>query len=143
MIEIAHRANYNGITLDENSPNKIHFLLSKDVACEIDVWYIDNKWWLGHDSPIYNVDLEFIVNDKLWLHCKNKDALYQMIKYNVSNNFFFHNNDEYVLTSNRFIWTYPGNEDSDKSIIVVLDEGQLESNRTKNWYGICHDWITL
>ena len=52
---------------------------------------------------------------------------------------FFHNVDDYTLTSNGYIWTYPGYEVTDKSIIVNLNEGWQNTNY--NCYGVCVDYI--
>ena len=50
--------------------------LNQGYHCEVDVWYVNDKWFLGHDRPDYEVPYEFLEQYGLWLHAKNLDALY-------------------------------------------------------------------
>ena len=80
MHLISHRGNINGKIPDkENSLRYIEAAINFGYEVEIDIWYLadERKYYLGHDKPEYHVDIWFINNikDKLWLHCKNKDAL--------------------------------------------------------------------
>jgi len=104
MKIISHRGNLNGINKDtENNPHHILEILKKfDV--EIDVWFIDNKWYLGHDKPQYEVDYDFFT-DRMWLHCKNLDACIKLSDTNL--NWFWHENDQMTLTSKGYKWVYP------------------------------------
>ena len=46
MILIAHRGLINGPSKElENSPSSIDLAFSKGYHCEIDVWYIYDKWF--------------------------------------------------------------------------------------------------
>jgi hypothetical protein len=105
MKIISHRGNLNGVNKElENNPNHIVNVLTKfDV--EIDVWFIDNKWFLGHDNPQYEVLFDFFKSN-MWLHCKNLQACEQLLKTNL--NWFWHENDKVTLTSKGYIWVYPG-----------------------------------
>lgn len=104
MKIISHRGNLNGINKDtENNPHHIIEVLKKfDV--EIDVWFIENKWYLGHDEPQYEVDCHFFT-DTMWLHCKNLDACTKLSDTNL--NWFWHENDQMTLTSKGYKWVYP------------------------------------
>ena len=54
MKLIAHRGLTNGPDVNlENRPQQIELALSKDYHCEVDVWFVDNTWFLGHDFPLY------------------------------------------------------------------------------------------
>ena len=49
---ISHRAYTEGEdTTVENHPAAIQALLDSGFHVEIDVWYIDEEYLLGHDSP--------------------------------------------------------------------------------------------
>ena len=79
MILISHRGNINGKNSDrENSIEYIEEALDMGYNVEIDVWVIDNKFYLGHDNPLYEVDFLFLINNKLWCHAKNLEALLKM-----------------------------------------------------------------
>lgn len=136
MKLIAHRGNLNGPKPDfENHPEYIQLALNYDYDVEIDVWYVDD-WYLGHDEPTYLVDYGFIQKDGLWLHAKNLDALYRLNKTNLV--YFWHQNDDFTLTSNGYIWTYPGKELTDNSICVIKEDIVI-SDKT---YGVCSDYIS-
>jgi len=138
MKLIAHRGNINGPFPDkENSPEYIENALGNGFDVEIDVWLMDNIWYLGHDKPQYIIDQTFLLNNRLWCHAKNLDALNNMRKLGVSN-YFWHETDKFTLTSSGYIWTYPGNSVVDNSIIVILDDSVCEN---KSVYAICGDYV--
>src|SRR5574343_960654 len=105
-ILISHRGNINGSNiLKENHPDYINDAIKNGFNVEIDVWIDNNKIILGHDYPQYEINKEFIINDKFWVHAKNIQALSYLKEIT---NCFFHNSDLYTLTSKGWIWTYPG-----------------------------------
>lgn len=119
MILIAHRGLFDGPNKEkENSPEQIELALSKGYDCEIDVWFQNNEWWLGHDGPQYKVDADFISKQGLWIHCKNLDALYELSSSPIQFNYFWHQDDDFTLTSTQYIWTYPGKLLTRNSIAV-------------------------
>ena len=81
MILISHRGNYDGPNIKlENNPAQITKMINDGFDCEIDVWYINSHFLLGHDGPVYAVKERFLENNKLWCHAKNMSALEKMIK---------------------------------------------------------------
>tara|TARA_Y100000310_G_scaffold89153_1_gene86291 strand:- start:1662 stop:2153 length:492 start_codon:yes stop_codon:yes gene_type:complete len=118
MILIAHRGNTNGISNKENDPVYIHDALKQDFDVEIDVWYVDKQFWLGHGRPQYEIDENFLENPRLWCHAKNIEALYKM-NLNSLIHCFWHQKDDVTLTSRGYVWTYPGKELTLKSICVL------------------------
>ena len=78
MKLIAHRGLVNGPDSNlENLPGQILLSLQAGYDCEIDVHLINNELYLGHDAPTYKITVDFLLKnqDKLWIHCKNMDAL--------------------------------------------------------------------
>lgn len=148
MILISHRGNLTGSQPEkENQPDYIQNVIGKtDFHVEVDVWCFVNKLWLGHDRPIYPISLEFFNRNKFrfWIHCKNLSALNYFLSLKVNNsnlyNFFFHKTDNYTLTSNNFIWTYPKNPVVSRSILVV-DGAHHQNIKKFECYGICSDYI--
>jgi len=135
MILISHRGNINGKSNEENHPDHIDIALTQGFDVEIDVWKVNEvEWYLGHDEPQYRIDSDFLQNDKLWCHAKNIDALYGMMESGV--HCFWHQKDDVTLTSNGFLWTYPG-KDLTKSSIAVLPE----SKPNLEVAGICSDFV--
>ena len=137
MIFISHRGNINGINKKfENNPKYIQSAIKKGFNVEIDVWYKD-AFYLGHDSPQFIVTKRFLENKKLWCHAKNLEALEKLQKINTKH--FWHQEDDYTLTNNGFIWTYPGKKLSNNSICVLPE---LKKKKLPKFIsGICSDFI--
>jgi hypothetical protein len=144
MKIIAHRANlYGPNPKTENNPETIIKVLSMGFDCEIDVWYINNNWWLGHDLPEWLIDFNFLLNPGLWVHCKNLEAVNYFSTNNTPIEYFWHQNDDVTLTSSNFLWTFPGKKLYGNRSIAVLPEIVLEDyskDELKKQYGICTDY---
>jgi hypothetical protein len=137
MILISHRGNINGRKPgQENSPSYIEKALLAGYNVEVDVWY-DKTFWLGHDTPLYEVDIDYLKNPKLWCHAKNIEALSLMLNDNV--HCFFHKQDNCTLTSLGIIWTFPNNLLYSNSVCVLPELGYKGNINT--CYGICSDNI--
>jgi hypothetical protein len=142
MILIAHRGLADGPDQTfENHPKKIANSLKEGFHCEIDVRYIDGKWFLGHDGPQYEVPYEFLEQPGLWIHAKNLDALY-VLGASSTINYFWHQEDDYTLTSQTNIWTYPGLPLTKNSIQVQPEITDPEFKSLDfNCLGICSKWV--
>lgn len=69
MIFISHRGDINSINIkDENNHLYIFNALNKNFDVEVDIWFQNNKFYLGHDKPKYRIDLSFIKKGRLWFH---------------------------------------------------------------------------
>tara|TARA_A100000164_G_scaffold343980_1_gene342704 strand:- start:594 stop:1025 length:432 start_codon:yes stop_codon:yes gene_type:complete len=137
MILISHRGNINGI--DKRNENKIDYIknaIHEGFNVEIDIRCFNDKLYLGHDEPDVKIDNEFLINDKLWCHAKDIDALYKLRKLNSIH--FWHQNDDYTLTSNGYFWTFPGKKLNFRSICVLPE---LAKYKNINCSGICSDYI--
>ena len=78
MILISHRGNINGrLESYENEPNYIDKAISEGYEVEVDIWLMNDVWYLGHDKPQYGINFKWIQerNNRLWVHCKNIKAL--------------------------------------------------------------------
>jgi hypothetical protein len=144
MIFIAHRGNLNGSNSDlENNPRYIDEALERNFNVEVDIWYVNNQFHLGHDNPIYPIDLEWlkIRSDLLWIHCKDKSSLEELHFLNEHGNtfnFFWHENDLVTLTSKGYIWALPGKQPIKNSIAVMPE---LYNDSVSSCLGICSDFI--
>lgn len=139
MILISHRGNTTGPNPDkENSPDYI-LTTSKKYNVEIDVWFVDNQFYLGHDKPTYLTNDFLLTNERFWCHAKNLPALTEMLKNNKIH-CFWHQNDDVVLTSKNFLWTFPGKELAKENAIAVVPE-KAENWDISNAYGVCSDFV--
>ena len=146
VIYIAHRGNIDGPNPSrENDPVYIDEALKLGYDVEVDVWFDrDHGWWLGHDAPVYNITEEFLVTPNLWLHCKNYKALYRMSQRTDFHplHYFWHQNDDYTLTSKNVIWCYPGIDISleyKNNAVIVMPEISLHD--TTGYGAVCSDYV--
>ncbi len=141
MYLIAHRGNLNGPNpKEENKPEYILAALDKGYHVEVDVWLTSfDGLYLGHDCPLHAIEVGFLQNDKLWCHAKNLAALSLMMEKNIQ--CFWHESDDYTLTSSGFIWTYPGKNITNKSIIVCDDLVDTRRLYDSSVSGVCSDYV--
>jgi hypothetical protein len=138
---ISHRGNVNGrMESWENEPTYIDLAISKGYDVEVDVWYKDNILWLGHDKPDYAIDFSFIRDrvSKLWVHCKNIEAILYFKECSYDVNYFWHENDTVTLTSLNYIWAFP-NKQPIKNSIAVMPE--LFNDDVSSAIGVCSDFV--
>ena len=147
MLLIAHRGNINGPSDRENTPAQIDWCVQNSIDCEIDIWKSGDTLFLGHDLPQYQISLDWLAKrkDKLWIHCKNSLALtFFSTQRDIDWNFFWHQEDEYTITSKGYVWVYPGCEIVSESICVLPE---LWIDKYPSWdiglcAGICTDFVT-
>lgn len=145
MFKVGHRGNTRGPSIQENHPNHIELCLSKGFHAETDVWFLNEKFILGHDTPQYEVKESFLNYPGIWCHAKNIEAFIALsnLSYNKSNViYFFHNKDDYTLTSSGHIWTYPGAKIVNRLQIAVMPE--LSSDWDYSLAGaVCTDFCEI
>jgi hypothetical protein len=97
--------------------------------------------WLGHDRPDYHIREDFLNQFGLWIHAKNLSALRWLT--NTQLNYFWHQNDDYVITSHKWIWTYPGKDLTTRSVCVMPEwkNPTLDGIKDLNCYGVCSDFV--
>jgi hypothetical protein len=135
MIIISHRGNLDGRNLEcENNPTYIQQALDQGYDVEVDVWYIDDRFFLGHDTPTYLVEPSWFERKALWCHAKNIEAFEKMLELKI--HCFWHENDKYTLTNKGIPWCFPENYHT-KGITVILDKNTIPP---KNIGGICTDY---
>jgi len=141
MILISHRGNTHGpFPLIENNPEYVDTTILLGYNVEIDVWVIEGTFHLGHDKPQYGVSLDWLNErkDKLWIHCKNIEAIEWFNSLFETYNYFWHQEDTITLTSKNYIWDYPGKQTIKNSITVM---NKLNNDSLDTCIGICSDYI--
>ena len=146
MKYISHRGNLVGRIIErENAPDYIDEAISAGFDVEVDVWRIEDQYFLGHDKAQYEIDLMWLFerSKNLWCHAKNLNALHDLIHY-PKLNVFWHQEDDYTMTTHNFIWTYPGckiKQFSYRQIILLFDWTYDDIEIPHG--GICSDEIIL
>tara|TARA_R110000824_G_scaffold316973_1_gene504207 strand:- start:49 stop:573 length:525 start_codon:yes stop_codon:yes gene_type:complete len=170
MKLIAHRGNlYGANPARENTPKYIEEAIKSGFDVEIDIRaqrrvadfavataqakkseiesiMADSSWKyryiLGHDQGETEVPYEWLLQhaDKLWVHCKDLASLRAL--YGSPLNYFWHQEDDFTLTSQNIIWTYPMKSVTDKSVIVCFTEEEAR-NYVYDYplFGVCCNWV--
>ena len=145
MKLIAHRGNTTGPNTErENNPEYLIHAVDKGYDCEVDVWVVNTinnvqEVWLGHDEPTYQVTKQFISNPAFWNHAKNLEALEFMLFNYI--HCFWHEQDDYTITSKGYIWTYPGKPVCKKSVIVCKTLEDTMKYCKMDIAGVCSDYF--
>lgn len=140
MRFIAHRGNVDGAQpSEENKPDYIKKALALGFDVEIDVWYdaAADAWALGHDQPDYPITFDFLLQDRLWIHCKNGAALRRLCT-DARVNCFTHDQDEYTLTSKNHVWIYPDQQLQGPNSVAVMFTNP-HALLDADIFGICAD----
>jgi len=149
QILISHRGNVNGkFESSENEPTYIDRAIELGFQVEVDVWYQKDQLYLGHNEPLYGVNRDWFVEriDELWIHCKSVSTLSYFneqpvgMKHGFAKqfNYFYHTDEDVVLTSRGYIWVHPCTRPIETGIIV---KPSLYQDDTSKCRGICSDFI--
>lgn len=141
MKIISHRGNIHGPEPEtENMPSAIDHAIVEGYDVEVDVWWAYGKLFLGHDEPQYSIDYSFLLErkEKLWVHAKNRAALNFLVEQDEQVNYFWHQEDEYTLTSSGKVWAYPGALGG-PNVVTVMPEIRKPYDLS-DYYGICTDY---
>jgi hypothetical protein len=144
MRWILHRGNKYGPGSCENNPKLISEYLLEGYEIEIDLWYKDNLFYLGHDLPSYKVNEDFLEQCGLWIHCKDAKTLEYMVNNKNKLHYFYHTNEDYILTSRGIVWSNVGKSSLKNSVIVMPEKAISEYNWeviTNNNCIICSDYL--
>jgi hypothetical protein len=146
MFIIAHRGLTHGPDpAQENDPDLIQSLLDASWHVEADVRFDQGEWYLGHDQNQYKVTAEYLCQPGLWLHVKDVTCASEIQciwKIHPHLNFFWHESDARVLTSQGYWWTQPGHDLTYQSV-AVMPETHVPDWCTWHTFpcvGICTDW---
>jgi hypothetical protein len=127
----------------ENNPDYIDSAIGQGYEVEVDLWVNSDGFHLGHDGPQYKIDTEWLSQraDKLWIHCKNEHALGACM--DLGFHCFFHNTDDYTITSKGYVWAYPGKPKASEKCIMVMPEriSSIVDTGGNGHTGICSDFI--
>lgn len=148
MKLIAHRGNIDGPNpIEENNPEYIDFTLEIGYDVEVDLRCENHKFYLGHDKSQYQVPMTWLIKrkDNIWIHCKDFKSLDVLSNSPVDFNYFWHQEDDFTLTSKNYIWTYPGKSFTCRSILVMpewnINLNQFVDILNYECFGVCSDYV--
>jgi hypothetical protein len=131
----------------ENNEDWIIMRIMDGWDIEMDVWYINGSWWIGHDAPTTPLKhIQLLTHKQCWIHCKNLEALYHIPK---ESHHFVHDRDVATLTSENYIWyninqfVTPDVESDKKSVIVLPERSDFSKETIWKANAVCSDYLPL
>jgi len=107
MDFIAHRGNYQGRdSTRENTQEYMNEAIEAGHHVEVDVQLLNGVLWYGHDNPQAWADEKFLAKREVIVHAKTIECIPPLM--HIDAHFFFHDQDDCTLTSNGWVWCYPG-----------------------------------
>ena len=152
MKIIAHRGLLKGPNQNrDNNFNDIKECFDRGFDVEMDIRYDEkfDMFNIGHDKTNFQGSLHslFEHKDKLWIHTKDIKTFEYLRENDKKNelNYFYHTNEDFVLTSQGHIWAYPGK--FVKNSVWLFPERELDKlnydmiiNKLSNHIGVCTDY---
>ena len=143
MKLIAHKGNVEGPDPSkENTPEQIDWCIENGYDVEVDIRYNPetDKFYLGHDRPDSEVNWWWLAGKQknLWIHCKDLFTLHEFTARTSGYNYFWHQRDDYTLTSKGQIWASPA-QDYNKDTVRVIEDP--EEVKEYDCYAICSDYV--
>jgi hypothetical protein len=141
MKIFAHRGNLDGNSGgNENKPIYLLKAIEKGFGVEVDVWVKEDKIYFGHDEPEYEVDKEFIdkISPNAIFHAKNVEALNWLQE--SKHHYFWHNQDDYTMSSRGIVVVYPGKKPPSYGSIISLPELHDQDPYSSKCYGVITDY---
>lgn len=139
MKFISHRGNIRGREKEtENLPRRVEECLEMGFEVEVDVWCVNGDFFLGHDKPEHYVPINFLRREGLWCHAKNSEAFTSLVR-DPNVHCFWHQEDDYTITSRGIVWVYPGKSLTESAICVMPELANYSIDEMLRCQGLCSD----
>ena len=136
MLLIANRGNISGSnpTL-ENTPDYIDSVINQGYNAKVDLWYHNNKLFLGTKEPKTEIEWDWLKRntDYLWINCMTVSTLSFLLEDGKAFNFFYNTTDPITLTSKGFPWS---NTDQHTSGTITYNTDIIDGV-----LGVCNDHV--
>lgn len=137
----AHRGNIDGPENPlENTVELAEKALGMGYGVELDVWFKNDCFFLGHDQPKQKVSKQYLINNNFLIHCKNYQA-FRELYLNPNIHCFYHNDEPFTLTNlgkclvhEKIVENFNHND-----IVVDLNSRKI----TDKAYGVITDYPNL
>ena len=145
MRLISNRGNIEGPNSEnENQYAHIVYALNAGFDCKIDVRVHNNKLYVGHEEPIFEINFEWLENNynKLWLQCMDTSVIEKFYELDQRGDFlhyFWHQSDMLSITNKGYILSYSGEHLINRCIAMFPE---IHDQDISKCYGICSDKIS-
>jgi hypothetical protein len=138
---IAHRGLLTGPDFAgnlENNPKQLESIIHQGYDAEVDLWYIDETWYLGNKGPQYEISRDFLEKNAkhLWYHTKNEGAFKRLVETDSEKtlNYFWQAEDSFDFTSHGWAWVHPESRPFSEGIWVLPE--QTMRNDSSGWWNL-------
>jgi len=141
MKLISHRGNLTGPSAaDENLFEYVCHAVAEGFDVEVDVWVEGPEIFFGHDGPITLISKHQLdsIAPYAWFHSKNPEAFEFLTVRGYHT--FWHNSDNYTITSRGYVWAFPGYPVFSNAV-AVMPELVPGFELSKKAFGICSDYV--
>ncbi len=141
LMFIAHRGNVDGIDKQRgNTEAYVLDALAQGYHTEVDVWCRENRFYLGHDGPTQEIEVDFLLQAGIWCHAKDPQTMQELIDTGV--HCFFQAEDDVALTSHGFLWTHSRcGVVTPRSILTIVEFDESRIDDVWAAAGICSDHV--
>lgn len=140
-LRIAKRGNFCGAKPSrENTIDYLKEAINRGYCIECDIWYDskNDKFYLGHDKPEHVVYIEFLRDERIFVHAKDLITYSKLIKYKDVQCFYEYINYGYSII-NDMIWFHKNQANisniNEKSILHIDDWNKLNKPTIYGIYG--------
>ena len=140
MLLISDKGNTNGPNiLSQNTPDYIDSTINLGYNVKIDLWYHNDKCFLGDDGPKTEINWDWIIKNSsyLWINCRTTNTFSFLLENAKSLNFFYNKSDVIAMTSQGLAWSSADNPHTKGTITQDADQidGVLGicSNHVSKW----------
>ena len=152
MLYISYRGIYDGTNYeDANTPSQLGKAMGMGFSCMIDIWKVDDKFYLGSDQPLTEVTEKYIQGNRWWINARNTAMQNWLPTQNqkLYPNWFYFTTPTppppYVTASNGKLIT-PGTVPIYNDSVIFLpeidDKGLFSTVHLRN-YAICSTYLTF
>lgn len=152
MLYISYRGIYDGNNFeDANTPSQLGKALGMGFSCMIDVWKVDDKFYLGNDQPLTEVTEKYLQGNRWWINARNTAMQAWLPAQNpkLYPNYFWFTMPTpppaYVTASNGKLIT-PGTVPINNNSVIFLPEitdTACFSTVKLKCFGICSNYLTF
>lgn len=137
---IAYRGNFEGHKpYFINKPEYVDIALQYGYDAMVDVWIRDGEFWLGHDTPRYEVSESFLELNGMWCRAMNIETFDKLLQNQNIHSFIVMKDDPQTLTSRNVIWSTNPIEMITNT--VFFDPDLSDPYEDIPFYGVCSNFV--
>lgn len=152
MLFISYRGIYDGTNYEyANTPSQIGKAFGAGYSVMVDVWKVDDKFYLGNDQPLTEVTSKYLQGNRWWLNARNTAMQIWLAEQSVKlypNWFYFTASTPpppFATASNGKLIT-PGTVPINNNSVIFLpeidDRGMFSTVKLK-CFGICSTYLSF